>query len=416
MVNAAESYALVGGHDEKTVVAGNRMTFSGRLENGLEYEAQLVVIADGGELKAEGETLLFTGCNGLTLCLVADTSYVMDYAKKFMGENPHERVTGWADQASKTSFEELRKRHQSDFHSLYMRVQFDIGTTGQEQLSLPMDRRLAAIRDKDVADPDLEELLFQYGRYLLISCSRPGGLPANLQGLWNDSNNPRWLSDYHSNINLQMNYWGAEPANLSECHTPLFDMLDASKEPFRQATRLAFGDTIRGFTIRTSHNPYGGGGWKWNIPASAWYARHFWEHYAFGGDKEFLAKVAYPYLKEVCHYWEDHLKELPDGRLVAPDGWSPEHGPREDGVAHDQQIIWDLFSNTIKAAEELGIDEEYRKTLAGLRDRLLGPKVGKWGQLQEWMEDRDDPKWRAPSYLTSVCGLSWLSDLPGEDS
>jgi len=398
------SIHLAGGHEETTTVDGNRMAFSGSLDNGLAYEAQVVVIADGGKLNADGGKLTFSECDSLTLCLAADTSYVMDYSKKFMGEHPRKRVAGWVDEASKRPFNELLRRHQDDYHSLYKRVQLDIGTTDSEQLSLPMDKRLANIKEKDTADPDLEELLFQYGRYLLISCSRPGGLPANLQGLWNDTNNPRWLSDYHSNINLQMNYWGAQPANLAECHTPLFDMLVASTEPFRQATRLAFGDDIRGFTIRTSHNPYGGGGWHWNIPASAWYARHFWEHYAFGRDKTFLKRVAYPYLKEVCHYWEDHLKELPDGRLVAPNGWSPEHGPREDGVAHDQQIIWDLFSNTIKAAEELGVDEAYRKTLAGLRDRLAGPKVGKWGQLQEWMEDRDDPKCqhRHTSHLYAV--------------
>lgn len=382
---------LVGAHNEITVADGNQMIFSGKLENGLDYEARLMVVAEGGELKAEGDALVFSGCNTLSLYLAADTSYIMDYAKKYMAEHPHKRVAGWIEQAAGKSFEDLKRAHREDYAKLYDRMNIDLGTTSPGQLALPMDQRLAKVRD-DVADPDLEELLFQYGRYLLIACSRPGSLPANLQGLWNDSNKPRWLSDYHSNINLQMNYWGAEPANLAECHTPLFDMLNASLEPFRQGTRLEFGKDIRGFTIRTSHNPFGGMGWKWNIPASAWYARHYWEHYAFGGDKEFLAKVAYPYLKEVCHYWEDHLKELPDGRLVAPDGWSPEHGPREDGVAHDQQIIWDLFSNTIKAAQELGIDEDYRKTLTSLRDRLVGPKVGRWGQLQEWMEDRDDPK------------------------
>jgi alpha-L-fucosidase 2 len=133
-------------------------------------------------------------------------------------------------------------------------------------------------------------------------------------------------------------------------------------------------------------------GWKWNLPASAWYARHFWEHYEYGRDKEFLKNVAYPFLKEVCQYWEDHLKALPDGRLVVPNGWSPEHGPTEDGVSYDQQIIWDLFSNTIEAAKALGVDADYSKKLAAMRDKLVGPKVGKWGQLQEWMEDRDDPK------------------------
>jgi alpha-L-fucosidase 2 len=256
---------------------------------------------------------------------------------------------------------------------------------------LPTDQRLQAIREGK-ADPQMDALLFQYGRYLLIACSRPGSLPANLQGLWNDRNNPPWHADYHSNINVQMNYWPAESANLAECHRPLFDLLTASLPPFRKATKLAYGDTIRGFTIRTSHNPFGGMGWKWNIPASAWYAQHFSEHYAFGRDKKYLETVAYPYLKEVCHYWEDHLKTLPDGRLVAPNGWSPEHGPTEDGVSHDQQLIWDLFSNTIEAAEELGVDEDYRKRLAEMRDKLVGPKIGRWGQLQEWMVDRDDPK------------------------
>jgi len=133
-------------------------------------------------------------------------------------------------------------------------------------------------------------------------------------------------------------------------------------------------------------------GWKWNLPASAWYAQHFWEHYEFGQDKEYLKKVAYPYMKEVCHYWQDHLKELPDGRLVAPKGWSPEHGPSDvDGVSHDQQLIWDLFSNTIQATKVLGIDADFSKKISQMRDKLVGPKIGKWGQLQEWMEDIDDP-------------------------
>ena len=395
---------LVGGHEESTQMDGNRMIFAGQLENGLDYEAQLAVIADGGQVKLDGDELVFSGCDRLTLYLAADTSYVIDYAQKFMGEHPHKAVTRAVDQAVASSFEQLQAAHQQDYRALYGRVSFDVGSTDPQQLALPMDQRLEQIRELDGADPDLEELLFQYGRYLLIACSRPGSLPANLQGLWNYSNNPRWLSDYHSNINLQMNYWSAEPANLGELHTPLFDMLVASLEPFRQGTRLEFGDDIRGFTIRTSHNPYGGMGWKWNIPASAWYARHFWEHYAFGGDKAFLETIAYPYLKEVSYYWEDHLKELPDGSLVAPDGWSPEHGEREDGVAHDQQIIWDLFTNTIKASEVLDVDADYREMLRGLRDRLAGPQIGRWGQLQEWMTDQDDPEdgHRHTSHLYAV--------------
>ncbi|MCF7975926.1 MAG: glycoside hydrolase family 95 protein [Phycisphaerae bacterium] len=381
---------LEGAHGETTTSRQGRLTFTGTLANGMTYEAQVLAAVEGGTIQQDGDTLVFSGCNSLTLILGADTSYVMDYAKKWQGDHPHARVTRQVNQVAKTPYSNLLTAHVEDTRSLYRRVAIDLGSTDPAQRALPMDRRLEAIRN-GTADPEMDALLFQYGRYLLIACSRPGTLPANLQGLWNDRNNPPWHSDYHSNINVQMNYWLAETANLAECHMPLFDLLTASLVPFRKATKLAFGDDIRGFTIRTSHNPFGGMGWKWNLPASAWYAQHFWEHYAFGQDRPYLETVAYPYLKEVCHYWEDHLKTLPDGRLVAPDGWSPEHGDTEDGVSYDQQIIWDLFSNTIEAAEALGTDADFRKKLSGMRDRLVGPKIGQWGQLQEWMEDKDDP-------------------------
>jgi len=382
---------LAGGREERTSVTENRLTFAGTLTNGMEYEAQVVVAAEGGTLKADGNTLVFSGCDSLTITLAAETSYVMDYAKNWKGEHPRAILIEQLNQAAEKSYAQLLSTHVEDHQALYNRVTIEFGKTADAQLALPIDQRLQAIRDGN-ADPQMDALLFQYGRYLLIACSRPGSLPANLQGLWNDRNNPPWHADYHSNINLQMNYWLAESANLAECHEPLFDLLTASLEPFRKATKLAYGDKIRGFTIRTSHNPFGGMGWKWNIPASAWYAQHFWEHYSFGRDQEYLSTVAYPYLKEVCQYWEDHLKKLPDGRLVAPDGWSPEHGPTEDGVSHDQQLIWDLFTNTIHAAEELDVDAEYRRKLSEMRGKLVGPKIGKWGQLQEWMVDRDDPK------------------------
>lgn len=394
---------LKDGRTAATRVKANRMTMTGRLANGLAYEAQVLVKADGGQLQADGEHVVFRGCNGLTVYLAAGTSYVPDYSKKFMGEHPHGLVTEQLDRASRKSYAALLESHVAAHQGLFNRVSIDVGATPVAQRDLPMNQRLRGVRE-GVGDPDLEELLFQFGRYLLISSSRPGTLPANLQGLWNDRNNPAWHSDYHSNINLQMNYWGAEPANLAECHTPMLDMLMASREPFREGTRSSFGDHVRGFTIRTSHNPYGGMGWKWNIPASAWYARHFWEHYEFGQDPEYLKRTAYPYLKEVCQYWEDHLKALPDGTLVAPNGWSPEHGPVEDGVAHDQQIIWDLFSNFIRAADVLGVDPEYRARISRMRKKLAGPKIGRWGQLQEWMIDRDDPntRHRHTSHLYAV--------------
>ena len=254
-------------------------------------------------------------------------------------------------------------------------------------------------------------MLFQYGRYLLISCSRPGGLPANLQGLWNDNNSPPWHSDYHANINVEMNYWPAEVANLGECHTPLFDLIASQLPAWRKTTqaapefKTADGNFAqRGFALRTSHNITGGMGWKWDKTANAWYCRHLWEHYAFGLDKNYLRATAYPIMKETCEFWEDHLKALPDGRLVVPNGWSPEHGPDEDGVSYNQEIVWDLFNNYVQSADALGVDKDYRDKMAAMRDRLVTPQIGKWGQLQEWMTDRDDPNdhHRHTSHLFAV--------------
>jgi len=241
--------------------------------------------------------------------------------------------------------------------------------------------------------------MFQLGRYLMISCSRPGGVPANLQGLWNDSNSPPWHGDYHSNINIEMNYWPAEVANLAECHTPLFDLIVSQLEPWRRATGQSPDfdtpsgrKTGRGFAIRTSHNIMGGMGWKWDKTANAWYCQHLWEHYAFGMDKDYLRAVAYPVMKETCEFWQDHLKSLPDGRLVVPDAWSPEHGPTEDGVSYAQEIVWDLFNNYVQACDALNIDSSFRGRIADLRDKLAIPGVGSWGQLLEWMSEKHDPK------------------------
>jgi alpha-L-fucosidase 2 len=154
---------------------------------------------------------------------------------------------------------------------------------------------------------------------------------------------------------------------------------------------------VRGWTVRTETNPFGYMQWKWNKTANAWYAQHFWEHYAFTRDRSFLAKVAYPLLKEVSQFWLDYLKQLPDGTLVAPNGWSPEHGPVEDGVAYDQQIVWDLFQNTVDAAGELKTDAAFARQVAAARDRLAAPKIGGWGQLLEWMEEKKDPVLDTPN-------------------
>ncbi len=383
---------LKDAHNLTTSAENVTLKFAGALGNDLRYACAVKAVAKNGRINAKEGHLVFKNCSSFTLYIAARTDYEMDYAKAFRsGVDPAEMVAKDIRSANKRPYAQIREASNAETASRMDRLSLNLGSSTAEVLALPTDVRLKRYQ-KGQADIDLEELLFQYGRYLLQASSRPGGLPANLQGVWNNNNNPRWASDFHSNINLQMNYWLSEPANLADCHRPLFDLLLACKEPYRTATKKAYGEEVRGFVVRTSQNPFGGGGWKWNIPGSAWYGQHFWEHYAFGQDREYLKTIAYPYLKEVCHYWEDRLKTLPDGRLVVPDGWSPEQGPTEDGVSYDQQIIWDLFSNTIEAAQELGVDVDYSQKLMAMRDKLVGPKIGSWGQIQEWMEDKDDPK------------------------
>ena len=273
----------------------NRLAFAGALTNGLKYEAQLIALPDGGSLQTNGATLEFKNCNSLTLIVAAGTDYAMDYAAKYRGEDPHARVTKQVEKAAAKKYDDAQGRARKGF-SFAVRPR----CARPGQILRRTDSRCPPTCAKSWPSAQrltrqLEELLFQYGRYLLISCSRPGGLPANLQGLWNDNNNPPWHSDYHANINVEMNYWPAEAANLSECHQPFFDLVLSQLPAWRKATAAspefktpAGAMTTRGWAIRTSHNIYGGMGWKWDKTANAWYCLGFWEHYAFTGDKKFL--------------------------------------------------------------------------------------------------------------------------------
>jgi alpha-L-fucosidase 2 len=368
----------------------NGLSFEGVMPNKLKYAAKLLVQNNGGKTRVEGTNLIFENCNSLTLILDARTNYKPDYKANWRGADPMPRIEKELLAAKDKGYEKLRTAHIKDLGGLLGRVQLTIGSSAATTATLATDERLKKYAAGGV-DPDLEETMFQFGRYLLASSSRPGGLPANLQGLWNDSNTPAWASDYHNNINVQMNYWGVESTNLSECHLPLIDFIVAAQEPCRIATRKAFGGKTRGWTARTSQNIFGGNGWEWNIPASAWYAQHVYEHWAFTRDNAYLRQTAYPIIKEICEYWEDNLKTMPNGQLMVPNGWSPEHGPREDGVMMDQQLVWDLFQNYLDAAKALNIDVDYQKKVVDMQSRLAPNKIGKWGQLQEWQEDRDDP-------------------------
>ena len=355
----------------------------------LDYEAQVLVLNEGGSVTASNGKITFEQADSLTILLVADTDYLNQRAKGWRGEHPHKKLEQQLQSAARKSYDDLLKAHIADYKSLFDRCVLDIGSATEEKRKLPTDQRLAAYKS-DGSDHGLEEIVFQYARYLMISSSRPGAMPANLQGLWNRSNTPPWRSDYHTDVNIQMNYWFTDHANLSECFLPLAEWVHSIREVRKAETKATF--NTRGWISHAENGAFGGSTWKWSKGDAAWVAQNLWDHYAYTGDREYLETRAYPVMKELCEFWEDHLKALPDGTLVSPDGFSPEHGPHEDGVSFDQQLVWDLFTNFTEASDILGKDEAFRKKIASMKARLLGPKIGKWGQLQEWMVDRDDPK------------------------
>ncbi|HXE55390.1 MAG TPA: glycoside hydrolase family 95 protein [Tepidisphaeraceae bacterium] len=391
---------LSDAHHGAVRAQGNRITDRGSLPNGLKFEAQALVLNEGGSLKADADGIHFSGADSLTILLDGGTDYLNDSTRHWRGEDPHARVTAHLDAAARKSFDALLNAHVQDYQRLFDRATLDLGKTDAAAAAVSTVDRLKAYSG-GASDPELETLFFQYGRYLLISSSRAGSLPANLQGLWNNSNRPPWRSDYHSDINVEMNYWPCDLTNLSECFAPLFDWVNSGREVHRQQTQAEF--HARGWTSRAENGIYGGSSWEWIPAGSAWLCQNLWDHYAYTRDKDYLRKL-YPILKEVCNFWEDCLKPLPDGTLVAPTDFSPEHGPKEEGVSFDQQLVWDLFSNYIEASKALDVDPDYRTRIEQMQKKLLPPKIGRWGQLQEWMVDRDDPndKHRHVSHLIAL--------------
>lgn len=426
--------ALSPNHTAKLSASGNVLTMSGTLANDLNFAAHVSVIAEGGTVSASGGSekidvsyagkgdnmqadfdrnklpkISVKNADSLVILVAMNTDYEMNEKKNWKGADPVKTSAGTVAAAAKLPADAMRKKHVAAHAKLFNRCKIDLGETDKKTAALPTAQRIKNYAtSKD--DPDLEETLFQFGRYALMSSSK-NSLPANLQGLWNHKVHAPWASDYHNNINIQEAYWPAEVTNLSECHMPLLNYITQTASASRAMTKKQFGENHRGWTTRISQNPWGWGGWSmWNIPINAWYALHMWEHYQFTHDKEFLKKQAYPMMKEACHFWEDHLKELgkdgkgfhsgeagvdldqlkgmPAGTLVAPNGWSHEWGPTEDGIAHDQQLVRDLFRNTIAAADVLGVDAAWTKKLREKLSRVAPDKISKNGYLQEWMIDR----------------------------
>lgn len=382
--------------DPKRLLAGREYASDRNID--LDFEARVRVRHEGGMAQTVGNTVVFTGCGAMTLFVAADTNYLADRGKGWRGEHPHQRVCNRVSIAETRSYRELLSEHIADYRSLYSRLTLDLGETPAAVSALPTAERVMGYAGQregggGAADRELEALLYQYARYLMISSSRPGhgGLPANLQGIWLINKRPAWRCDFHTDINVQMNYWFVDAVNLTECFEPLARWIDSIREVRKEETRKVLG-VQRGWLMRSENGIFGGSTWHFQKGDSAWLCQNLWDHYAFTQDRDYLRRHAYPVMKEICEFWLDHLKELPDGTLVAPNGRSPEHGPvGVDGVTYDQALCWDLFTNTIEACDALGVDDTLRAELMAKRDRLLGPRIGRWGQLQEWMEDIDDP-------------------------
>ena len=405
-------------HDLPTTAAERTLTFKGKahqlfywklhlrrpdrfLKDGsdkiidLDFEARVRVLNEGGTVKTVDNTVAFKNCDSLTLLLAADTNYVNQREKGWREDGLHERNRAHLAAAEARSYDNLLAEHVADVAALYDRCSLDLGETPPDIAALPTAERMKRYQEQfkkhgAADDRGLEELLYRFARYLMLSCSREGALPANLQGLWLYNLYPPWRCDYHTDVNVQMNYWFVDQSNLPGCFEPLAEWVYTTREVRREATREKFG--VRGWAFRSMNNIFGGDAYHYVPGDAAWVAQNLWDHYAFTLDKDYLRNRAYPIMKELCWYWEDMLIERPDGTLVSPKAQSPEHGPFAQGNSYDMQLCYNLFTNYIEASKALGVDTDYRKKIADMRSRLLKPQIGKWGQLQEWEKDIDDPK------------------------
>lgn len=384
--------------DAVTTASGDSLTMRGQLDGGtgLKFQSTLKALTEGGSVKiqsgAQGDQLVISKANAVTLLVAASTN--------FRGNDPLATCERQIKQAAAQSYAKLREAHVADYQSLFNRVELELGGSSD----LPTDKRLERVKQGG-EDHQLVAQYFQFGRYLLISSSRPGDLPANLQGVWADGFRPPWNSDYHLNINLQMNYWPAEVTNLSELSLPLFDLLESLRPSGRRTARLHY--NARGFVAHHITDIWGfttpgdrarSGLWPMG---AAWLCQHLWEHYQFTQDRKFLAERAYPVMKEAAEFFLDYLVEDNKGRLVAGPSVSPENryqlpngeiGVLCMGASMDTQIIRGLFRDCSEAARLLGIDEEFRAQLKRTSERLPPMQIGRDGRLLEWSEEYEEPE------------------------
>ena len=364
----------------------------------IRMETQVEVKNEGGRVTVQGESVKVENANAVTLYISSATNFV---SYKDVSGDAHKRATTYLNAARKKIYGKAKEEHIAFYRKQFDRVKLDLGTSD------------AAIQETDIRvkrfnegnDVSLATLLFQYGRYLLISSSQPGGQPANLQGIWNKDLLAPWDGKYTVNINLQMNYWPAEATNLSECHLPLMKMVEELSQTGRETARTMYG--CRGWVLHHNTDIWRCTGmvdkafWGMWPNGGAWLCQHLWQHYLYTGDKTFL-KEAFPVMKGAADFFVDFLVEHPKyGWMVTCPSNSPEHGPEGDekknapstiaGCTMDNQIVFDLFSNTLQACKILNEDKMYADTLQYMVKRLAPMQIGKYNQLQEWLEDVDNP-------------------------
>ncbi len=402
-------------HKQISIAAStDSLTVSGQVEeNGIHFHCVAKVETRGGKILVEHDSLHVIGGTFLTIRLTCATTF-KNYHD--VSADPAARCQDALTRSRNRTYQELKGEHELQHKSLFNRVSLDLGHTPASDK--PTNIRLRDFRNGN--DPDLAALLFQYGRYLLISCSREGGQPANLQGIWNDSLNPPWDSKYTCNINTEMNYWPALTTNLAECQTPLDDAIMDLTHTGASVAKQQYGArgwvTHHNFDLWRGAAPINASNHGIWVSGGAWLCQHLWEQYLFTGDKKFLAEKAYPAMKGASEFFLDYLIKDPlTGYLISGPSNSPEQGGLVMGPTMDHEIIRSLFANTAAAARELKIDADFAAKLDETRKQIAPHHIGRHGQLQEWLEDKDNIR-DQHRHVSHLWGIFPGADITWHDS
>ena len=365
------------------------------IKGAVKFEIHAKIVTEGGSVSATDTSLFVSNANAATLYISIASSFV-NYQN--INGNASERADSFLVNALKKDYKTILENHIADYQKYFNRVSIDLGTTGNEKK--PTDKRIEQFASTD--DPQLVALCFQFGRYLLISSSRPGGQPANLQGIWNDQLYPPWDSKYTVNINTEMNYWPSEITNLTEMNEPLIEMIRELSQTGKQTAKAMYG--AEGWVLHHNtdiwriNGPVDGSFWGMWPMGSAWLCQHLFEKYEYNGDVEYLKSI-YPLLKSAVEFYLSFLIEEPNNKwLIVSPSVSPENSPAihpesslSAGTTMDNQLLFDLFTKTILAGEILDTETKFTNKIRETLKRLPPMQIGKWGQLQEWIEDWDDP-------------------------